>query len=66
MNQYWKCCSCLTRRKEEQKPEERKNIFGNDIAGLIEEYQQEVDMMFEFVQSEDDLAFAFHKMRHFF
>ena len=66
LNQYWKCCSCLTRRKEEQKPEERKNIFGNDIAGLIEEYQQEVDMMFEFVQSEDDLAFAFHKMRHFF
>lgn len=66
LNQYWKCCSCLTRRKEKQKPEERKNIFGNDIAGLIEEYQQEVDMMFEFVQSEDDLAFAFHKMRHFF
>lgn len=58
LNQYWKCCSCLTRRKEEQKPEERKNIFGNDIAGLIKEYQQEVDMMFEFVQSENDLAFA--------
>lgn len=66
LNQYWKCCSCLTRRKEEQKQEERKNIFGSDIAGLIKKYQQEVDMMFEFVQSEDDLAFAFHKMRHFF
>lgn len=60
LNQYWKCCSCLTRRKEEQKPEERKNIFGSDIAGLIKEYQQEVDMIFEFVQSENDLAFALH------
>lgn len=66
LNQYWKCCSCLTRRKEEQKPEERKNIFGGDIIGLIEEYQQEVDMIFEFVQSENDLAFAFYKTRHFF
>lgn len=65
LNQYWKCCSCLTRRKEEQKPEERENIFGGDITYLIKEYQQEVDMMFEFVQSENDLAFALHKMKRF-
>lgn len=65
LNQYWKCCSCLTRRKEEQKPEARENIFGGDITYLIKEYQQEVDMMFEFVQSENDLAFALHKMKRF-
>lgn len=65
LNQYWKCCSCLTRRKEEQKPEERENIFGGDITYLIKEYQQEVDMMFEFVQSENDLTFALHKMKRF-
>ena len=65
LNQYWKCCSCLTRRKEEQKPEARENIFGGDITYLIKEYQQEVDIMFEFVQSENDLAFALHKMKRF-